>query len=78
MNQAKYVECPNMQGQDGKQFHTNLDFCGICAPYWEQIPLCPVHGKKLHQSNKEKGWCKECRKYYLFPKVEGRLVGVNN
>jgi hypothetical protein len=41
-----------------------IDNCWSCAPYWEQIPLCPMDGKKLLNS----GYCRHCRKYY---NVEG-------
>lgn len=37
-----YIDCTGAA-------HTNpfIDNCGICAPYWERIPLCEKHRWKL-------------------------------
>lgn len=43
--------------------HTNpfIDNCGICMPYWEEYPTCPMCNRKI--INSRTGWCKTCKKY---------------
>lgn len=36
------------------------DFCGNCAPYWWDIPICSLHEKKVKAS----GYCEDCKKFY--------------
>ncbi len=40
--------------------HDMRDGCTTCAPWWEDVPLCPLHRTKLRQS----GYCVKCRKFY--------------
>lgn len=40
--------------------HSMRDYCWTCAPYWDIVPLCPTHRRKLATS----GYCKDCRRYY--------------
>jgi len=64
---AKIVDCPGTA--DG--YHDYRDFCWTCAPFWEKIPVCPTHGRKLATS----GWCRYCRKYYDIAGGHRRNVG---
>mgnify|MGYP001608780255 CR=1 FL=1 len=74
MESAKFVDCPGMTNPFE---HEMRDGCWSCAPYWERIPLCPVHNRKLKQTESTgalwkpvtKGWCKECRTHYLLEDI---------
>lgn len=55
------------------QEHTMLDFCSKCAPFWDEVPFCPVHKIKLHNTPKcqksefaDLAYCGPCRKYYKY------------
>lgn len=54
--------CPGVINE-GTGGHSMRDACYGCAPYWEQYPVCPIHGEKLKKS----GYCRECGKYYEIP-----------
>lgn len=50
--------------------HSNplIDHCSICMPWWEEYPVCPDCGRKLHltRSAREsrKFFCTACRHYF--------------
>lgn len=61
--------------------HSNpfIDNCGVCLPYWENIPTCPTDGAKLvetSQANWEAGtrvgYCRACKKHFdMSPHAAG-------
>ncbi len=40
--------------------HEYRDHCSTCAPFWWNVPRCPVHDYKLTTN----GYCRECKKHY--------------
>ena len=72
---AVYVNCPSYNPKHPSE-HAMLDHCWDCAPYWQRIPTCPVHGTMLRQpvrqriSTAEQGYCRACRKHYVLPGVQ--------
>lgn len=58
MNEAIWIKCtgeahlPEVAGC--------IDNCGICAPFWEHYPICPIDGARLT----DKGYCKLCRNHF--------------
>ena len=57
---AAFIDCPGISGPNGIRDHSMRDYCWSCAPFWERIPLCPTHHRKLRSS----GYCQDCRKFY--------------
>ncbi len=75
MIEARMVKCPEYETSPYE--HSMRDNCWTCAPYWETIPVCPVHGGKLRQTTTipgynntgeriggTKGYCRVCKKHY--------------
>lgn len=59
---ATYVDCAGMYGERGRYEHSLRDYCWTCAPFWERVPLCPVHRSKLTGS----GYCRACKQHYAL------------
>ena len=72
MTNAVMVKCPNGDDKD----HFYYDGCWFCAPYWINIPTCPVSHKGQQPGKRIKlnpsGWCKICKKYYHISTKELR------
>jgi len=59
---AKYVECWGSH-------EWWVDSCSICAPFWKDIPCCPIHTDgKVYRKLAESGYCSKCKKYYEVEK----------
>ena len=46
--------------------HEWRDHCWTCAPFWWEVPYCPVCGKKLTDT----GYCKSCCKHLDLKKED--------
>jgi hypothetical protein len=57
---------------ENRQEHEFRDGCWGCAPFWWNIPLCPICKKKLT----EKGYCRNCKKHFDLSK-EKTISGIS-
>jgi len=63
---AEWVKCPGYDAETNGFYHTMRDGCYGCAPWWVDVPICPVHRKKLTST----GYCS------VKTKVRGHFVTI--
>jgi len=49
--------------------HAMRDGCSTCAPFWDVVPLCPTHRRKLNSTD----YCKDCKKFLDMTPYEDAL-----
>lgn len=66
-NKTMKQNCNWYKCSEHDEYHEMKDFCGTCAPFWDEFPICPVDNQKLNKT----GYCNKCIKFY---KVEEKII----